>query len=421
MEVTIDNGNNKEQQNEIENEEILNLNIPQAAWKRKLDKEFENHKEFSVSAWELMSLAFFAYRVIRYGQLERAANRIPVIDPLEKKFEDPIFGVPLGGLGGGAICRGWRGDFVRWSIFPASIVKSGIVHADQFSFFSSDSSAPVRTPSTKRSSIKRKVVLTNNNDSKRLSADNSSSSGLSQSPPDQASHMKQSITPTTSPHASMESFPARQRTKLTTRSQSVPVKQPQVNAAPVNTNKQATVMHVPSKKYSKPPIYNCWNFNGLKGTKSHYYGLFPQAWTVYDCEPDPDLLLTCHQVSPVIPNDYERSSYPATVFTWKIENLSRKYKNASLMFTFQNGNGSEMDAAGGHYNQVHRQEFATHEIVGIKMNYNYERVFKDNVVNDPVSFMIATKIDYDEFGAGIIESARNVIEISMKNISSIIG
>jgi non-lysosomal glucosylceramidase len=30
----------------------------------------------------------------------------------------PEMGVPLGGLGGGSITRGWRGHFVRWQLRP---------------------------------------------------------------------------------------------------------------------------------------------------------------------------------------------------------------------------------------------------------------------------------------------------------------
>ncbi len=37
-----------------------------------------------------------------------------------------------------------------------------------------------------------------------------------------------------------------------------------------------------------------------------YRGLFPRAWTEYDV-PGLDLKLTCRQISPVIPGDYEVS------------------------------------------------------------------------------------------------------------------
>ncbi len=31
-------------------------------------------------------------------------------------------GVPIGGIGAGTIGRGWRGDFVKWQIFPGNII-----------------------------------------------------------------------------------------------------------------------------------------------------------------------------------------------------------------------------------------------------------------------------------------------------------
>lgn len=32
----------------------------------------------------------------------------------------PYAGVPCGGIGGGCIGRGYRGDFRRWSLFPGN-------------------------------------------------------------------------------------------------------------------------------------------------------------------------------------------------------------------------------------------------------------------------------------------------------------
>ena len=43
-------------------------------------------------------------------------------------------GVPLGGIGGGSIGRGWRGEFVKWQV-GASLMQVKRVDADQFSVF----------------------------------------------------------------------------------------------------------------------------------------------------------------------------------------------------------------------------------------------------------------------------------------------
>eukprot|EP01126_Amoeba_proteus_P043276 TRINITY_DN4742_c0_g1_i4.p1 TRINITY_DN4742_c0_g1~~TRINITY_DN4742_c0_g1_i4.p1 ORF type:complete len:808 (-),score=167.44 TRINITY_DN4742_c0_g1_i4:424-2784(-) len=277
--------------------------IPHAAWRRRLDDEFELHKEFEVDTLEGISLLGLAWRMFNYIQGERKAFREPFMDPFASKFRDAIMGVPLGGIGGGTIGRGWRGDFVRWTLVPAAIPHLAVVDVNQFS-----------------------------------------------------------------------------------------VRSRNVNG---EGDTIASVLHAPAKKTAlpKPKLRSQWNF-GLKGDKSHYYGLFPQAWTVYDGEPDAELRLTCHQVSPVIPHDYEVSSFPTCVFHWTVENKSTVHdKEVSLMFTFQNGTGGKSDSAGGHKNEW----FQEGSFSGIKLVHDWEhKVHPDGTAdgelefNDPVSFSIAT-------------------------------
>jgi non-lysosomal glucosylceramidase len=35
-------------------------------------------------------------------------------------------------------------------------------------------------------------------------------------------------------------------------------------------------------------------------------------------EPDPELRVVCRQISPIIPHNYKESSFPASVFTFKV-------------------------------------------------------------------------------------------------------
>ena len=44
-----------------------------------------------------------------------------------------VYGASLGGIGGGTVGRGWRGEFNRWQIVPG-IYTYATVHADQVSF-----------------------------------------------------------------------------------------------------------------------------------------------------------------------------------------------------------------------------------------------------------------------------------------------
>nr|CAB3499403.1 unnamed protein product [Digitaria exilis] len=60
-----------------------------------------------------------------------------------------------------------------------------------------------------------------------------------------------------------------------------------------------------------------WDWN-LSGQHSTYHALFPRAWTVYDGEPDPDLKISCRQISPFIPHDYKDSSLPTSVFVYTV-------------------------------------------------------------------------------------------------------
>lgn len=99
-----------------------------------------------------------------------------------------------------------------------------------------------------------------------------------------------------------------------------------------------------------------WGWN-LSGQHSTYHALFPRAWTVYDgigsisllcicvlgilsglishlCinlmfnghlisflisgEPDPELKISCRQISPFIPHNYRESSLPTSVFVYTV-------------------------------------------------------------------------------------------------------
>ncbi|KAL5702713.1 glucosylceramidase [Ranunculus cassubicifolius] len=60
-----------------------------------------------------------------------------------------------------------------------------------------------------------------------------------------------------------------------------------------------------------------WGWN-LSGQHSTYHALFPMAWTIYDGEPDPELKISCRQISPFIPHNYRESSLPVSVFVYTV-------------------------------------------------------------------------------------------------------
>eukprot|EP00743_Colponemidia_sp_Colp-15_P006641 GILK01007159.1.p1 GENE.GILK01007159.1~~GILK01007159.1.p1 ORF type:complete len:419 (-),score=62.52 GILK01007159.1:17-1273(-) len=109
-----------------------------------------------------------------------------------------------------------------------------------------------------------------------------------------------------------------------------------------------------------------WRF---RGENSEYAAIFPKAWTTYDGVPDPNIRMTCKQVSPFIPHNYRESSFPACVFEWTVENTGAEEAQVSIMFTFQNGTGDSNDKLGGHFNRSFRNGSA----VGVSLHHTMRR------------------------------------------------
>lgn len=99
-----------------------------------------------------------------------------------------------------------------------------------------------------------------------------------------------------------------------------------------------------------------WNWDMPAGAGT-YAALFPKAWFVYDWKKLP-VELAQLQFSPVIPNNYQESSYPVGVFEWKLRNPGDRPLTVSLMFTWQNlvGHDWGRDAVGGNINTVVQQD-----------------------------------------------------------------
>eukprot|EP01116_Phalansterium_solitarium_P013610 TRINITY_DN31003_c0_g1_i1.p1 TRINITY_DN31003_c0_g1~~TRINITY_DN31003_c0_g1_i1.p1 ORF type:complete len:883 (-),score=23.37 TRINITY_DN31003_c0_g1_i1:80-2728(-) len=270
--------------------------IPAAAWKRGLAEDFPALKEFSVSLADVGRLAGLGFRLWQYSRREKAAGKLPIIDPFTPNKCPPVLGVPLGGIGSGSINRGFQGDFVRWTIQPAGLMHVAPVDADQFS---------------------------------------------------------------------------------------VRIQRPGAPAL-------ASVLHPKKPKGTK---LEDWDWK-IDGSKSTYYGLFPRAWTVYE-EPDPSIRLTCKQLSPVIAHNYQESSYPTASFVWTVENFGATEADVSIMFSFQNGMGTQQDSAGGHANQPFHLGNATGIILNHKFEQSCKILGKDTVFQDPLSFCIAVGSNSD--------------------------
>ncbi|EPS64589.1 non-lysosomal glucosylceramidase, partial [Genlisea aurea] len=93
-----------------------------------------------------------------------------------------------------------------------------------------------------------------------------------------------------------------------------------------------------------------WGWN-LTGQRSTYHALFPRAWTIYDGEPDPELKISCRQISPFIPHNYRESSLPTTVFVYSLVNTGKERAKVSLLFTWANSIGGTSHLSGDHVNE----------------------------------------------------------------------
>lgn len=145
-----------------------------------------------------------------------------------------------------------------------------------------------------------------------------------------------------------------------------------------------------------PPddLLAAWGW-GMDPASATYHALFPRAWTVYEGLAR-GLRLTCRQVAPFIPHDYQTSTTPAGVFVWTLENTGDAPLEASLMFTFQNGTGGPNDRAGGHHNELFQQDAVT----GVVLHHAHrqrrplDEPVKDQppeYYEDPLAFAIAAQ------------------------------
>ncbi|MBA2750302.1 MAG: bile acid beta-glucosidase [Tatlockia sp.] len=65
-----------------------------------------------------------------------------------------------------------------------------------------------------------------------------------------------------------------------------------------------------------------------------YHALYPRSWFVYENVFQSQLM--CEQFSPILPDNYQATSYPVAVFVWKASNPTDKPLTLSIMLTWQN-------------------------------------------------------------------------------------
>ena len=76
-----------------------------------------------------------------------------------------------------------------------------------------------------------------------------------------------------------------------------------------------------------------WNFINPNGT---YHALYPRAYFEYS-----DLNIIQEQFSPIIPHNYQETSFPVAVFRWHISNPQNKERAFSLLWSWESIFGSK--------------------------------------------------------------------------------
>ncbi|XWS24698.1 hypothetical protein CRYUN_Cryun27aG0005700 [Craigia yunnanensis] len=125
-----------------------------------------------------------------------------------------------------------------------------------------------------------------------------------------------------------------------------------------NGQKYSTVLCARSPEVPKESTglgIESWDWN-LKGEKCTYHALFPRSWTIYEGQPDPELRISCRQISPFIPHNYKQSSLPVSVFTFTLTNTGSTSADVTLLFTWANSVGGISGFSGDHFNSKMKTE-----------------------------------------------------------------
>ncbi|XLQ10969.1 MAG: bile acid beta-glucosidase [cyanobacterium endosymbiont of Epithemia adnata isolate EadnSB Bon19] len=94
----------------------------------------------------------------------------------------------------------------------------------------------------------------------------------------------------------------------------------------------------PSQTYAlctqapKDGTLSTWNWYPTE--KGTYHALYPRSW--YEYQGVFQSKLTCEQFSPIIPDNYQETSYPLAIFEWTAHNPTDKPITLSIMVTWQN-------------------------------------------------------------------------------------
>ncbi|XP_011805830.1 PREDICTED: non-lysosomal glucosylceramidase isoform X1 [Colobus angolensis palliatus] len=256
----------------------MGYQVPPFGWRICLAHEFtEKRKPFQANNVSLRNMIKHIGMGLRYLQWwyrkTQVEKKTPFIDMINSVPLRQIYGCPLGGIGGGTITRGWRGQFCRWQLNPGMYQHRTVI-ADQ----------PVCP-------LKFTVCL----------------------------------------------------------------------------RREGQTVYQQVLSLERPSVLRSWNW-GLCGYFAFYHALYPRAWTVYQL-PGQNVTLTCRQITPILPHDYQDSSLPVGVFVWDVENEGDEALDVSIMFSMRNGLGGGDDAPGGLWNEPFCLEHGGETVQGLLLHH----------------------------------------------------
>ncbi|ESP03323.1 hypothetical protein LOTGIDRAFT_237752 [Lottia gigantea] len=164
----------------------------------------------------------------------------------------------------------------------------------------------------------------------------------------------------------------------------------------IRRNGVTVYQQVLSSQVKKGKSLKNWSW-GFPGGSATYHALYPRAWTVYDIKKH-NVKLICRQISPIYPHEYQETSLPTAVFVWTIENNGPEDLEASITFTFQNGQGSKNDCnkgiSSGEFQKQDLTGVSIHQLFnGMKCTYSLASISKPDVD-------ISTVVNFDPHGSG---------------------
>lgn len=116
------------------------------------------------------------------------------------------------------------------------------------------------------------------------------------------------------------------------------------------------VAHAVALSTQKPLNEALSSWNWLRPADAgEYAAIYPKAWFAYDPQ-QLGIKLTVEQFSPLLPNNYQESSYPVALFNWYAENPSDTKVTVSLLFSWTNMIGWFRDRSSGFSTALSNQD-----------------------------------------------------------------